>query len=178
MNLFVTAGVAVPNEVSNVGPEASAGFEYLLVHPFVLRTSIDYRLGNLDSPLLPKGKAHAASFSGTVLYYRGTRRLIGYLGFGLVYSFGWITTNATVGDSILAADRISGFEITGSPGYRFIFGLRHRQRFTLELRVTELRPDLITTRVEGPNLYSEAINPIKIHDIRLSIGYMISLSDR
>ena len=178
MNLHITAGVAMPNEVSDIGPEASINFEYLLEHPFVLRTTLDYRIGNMKAVSLPEGKAHAAGMSMSVLYYRGTYSLIGYVGVGLVYSFGWFDTEAAVDDSLLANDNISGFDVTNSPGYRFIFGLRHRHHFSIEIRLTELRPDLITTRRESPTGFSEFAEPLKIHDVRLSVGYLIPLSGR
>jgi len=176
MNIHLTAGVVSPSELISVGPEATFKYEFLFNHPFVLRTGLDYRFGRINQLKYPKGDYHGFTFSGECLYYKGSHRMKGYVGGGIIYNYSKVKTDQKAADSIMAADQISDVRIDPRFGYRFILGLRRSDIWSIELRVSDIRTNLVYERDLGPNRFSLERFRIKLSDIRVSVGYLLPLA--
>lgn len=175
MNIHLTGGVVSPSELVSVGPEATLKYEFLFSHPFVLRTGLDYRFGRMNQLKYPTGDYHGFTFSGECLYYRGSHRMKGFVGLGIIYNYSKIVTDQKAADSIMAAELISDVRIDPRFGYRFILGLRRYDNWSLEIRVSDIRTNLVYERDLGPNRFSLEKFRIKMSDIRISVGFLLPL---
>jgi hypothetical protein len=175
MSFHVTAGVASPSEILSIGPEMTLKYEFLFRHPFIIRTGLDYRFGRMNQIKYPHGDYHGFTTSAEFLHYRGTYRMTGFVGFGVVYNFSRVFLDDDVADSVWAAESISDVRFEPRLGYRLIFGVRRSKLWSFELRVTDIRTDLVYQRDLGPNRYSLERNKVKLSDIRISFGYLLPL---
>jgi hypothetical protein len=99
----------------------------------------------------------------------------GFVGAGIVYNYSLVSLDAWVTDSILAAEQISSVRVDPRFGYRIIFGVRRWDSWSFELRVTDIRTNLVYERHLAPNRYSLERQKIKLSDIRVSFGYLLRL---
>ena len=175
MNLHFTVGIDGPNRMVSMGPNVTVKYEWLLYHPFVLRAAVDYRYGKMESGLYPKGYFHGIIFSTKVLYYRGTNKLMGYVGLGVILSRSFIQLLPSVADSLRRTESVTDVRMQVKPGYRLTFGLRWKRVYSLELGITEVRPNLVTTATYTPTHYSVAKEQVRMNDFRLTIGYLLPL---
>ena len=175
MNLHFTAGVVSPSELISIGPEMTLKYEFLYSHPFVLRTGLDYRFGRMNQLKYPQGDYHGFTFSAEWLYYKGPHRMKGFVGAGVVYNYSLVETDKRAADSVLAAEQISDVRIDPRLGYRIIFGVRRSELWSFELRISDIRTNLVYQRDLGPNRYSLEKQRIKLSDIRVSLGYLLPL---
>ena len=175
MNLHITVGMASPSELLSIGPEFTIKYEFLFEHPFLLRTGLDYRYGRMNQLKYPKGDYHGFTTSAEALYYRGTNRMTGFVGGGIIYNISSISLDSRVADSILAGELISDVRLDNHLGYRLIFGLRRSRLWSFELRVTDVRTKLVYQRELAPYRYSLEKQKVKLSDIRISFGYLLPL---
>jgi hypothetical protein len=175
VNIHFTAGLASPSELVSVGPEFTIKYEYLVTHPFVLRTGLDYRYGRLNGLKYPDGNYHGFTTSGEVLYYRGSHKMTGFVGGGLLYNFNTLDIDNGSDDSILALNQISSVSMENRFGYRVIFGLRRYGTWSFELRISDIRNNLVYRRDLAPNRYSLQKEKVKLSDIRVSFGYILPI---
>ncbi len=175
MSLHVTAGVDGPTGIISAGPETTAKLEFLFYHPFFIRAAFDYRFGEVTSKVYPAGDLHTATFSGEILYYRGTRKLTGYVGLGLVWADHSFDLGESAGDSLLANSGITRVEVSNALGYRFTAGLRFKHAFSLEIGITGIQPNFVYTRQLGPTSYSEVKDKVRLNTVRVSFGYLFTL---
>ncbi len=175
MNFHFTAGVVSPSELISAGPELTFKYEILYHHPFVLRTGLDYRFGRMNQLKYPKGDYHSFTFSAEWLHYRGSHKMKGIAGAGLVYNYSHVLPDDPESDSIMALKQISDVEMDKRIGYRIILGLRRFDLWTFEVRITDIRTNLVYRRDLGPNLFSLEKQKIKLSDIGVSVGYLLPL---
>ena len=173
VNLHFTAGVVSPSELISAGPELTIKYELLFSHPFVVRTGLDYRYGRMNQLKYPKGGYHGFTFSAECLHYRGSHKMKGFAGAGVVYNYSRVSPDNPESDSIMVLQNISGVTIDKRLGYRIIFGLRRFDLWSFELRVTDIRTNLVYERNLGLNRFSLEKQKIKLSDVRVSVGYLL-----
>jgi hypothetical protein len=172
----VMAGVSSPNGVVSVGPEVSACYEVLVKHPIVVRTGLDYGYGKLTSQLNPRGDLHTLTVSLEALYYRGTDRLTGYIGGGPVFAFNWFNPSRAASDSLWANEGVTDVDLDRRVGYRFTLGLRYHKSYSLEIAITELRPNLIKWAHPSESTFSKEYKEIKTGSFRVTFGYVLPIT--
>ncbi len=175
MNFQFTAGLVSPSELISLGPELTFKYEFLFSHPFVLRTGLDYRYGRMNQLKYPKGDYHGFTTSAECLHYRGSHRMKGIIGAGVVYNYSSVALDGRVADSIMAAEQITDVRVEPHFGYRIILGVRRSDLWSFELRVTDIRTNLVYERDLAPNRFSLERQRIKLSDIRISFGYLLPL---
>lgn len=175
MTLHVTVGIDGPNGMLTAGPDITTKLEYLFHHPILLRAALDYRFGQIRSVLYPKAALHAAVISTEILYYRGTNKLTGYVGGGLVFATYFMDVYESESDSLLINRGINEVDIGNSLGYRITAGLRYRRVFSIEIGITEIEPQYIYTKRTSPQSYAEAKRPVELNEFRVSFGYLFTL---
>ncbi len=175
VNLHLTAGFNGPSRMITSGPEVTIKSEFMIHHPFVIRTAFDYRYGNMTSNLYPKGKFHGTTISTEILYYRGTNRMTGYFGIGFVYVKNYISLSPNTSNSLYETNKITEIYMLSKPGFRLSLGLRIYQRYSLELAITEVSPTLITKQYISENQFSTHSEKIRLNNVRLTVGYLVPL---
>ncbi|MEE8403903.1 MAG: hypothetical protein V3S17_00775 [candidate division Zixibacteria bacterium] len=174
-NFHITAGVSSPSDFATAGPEFTLKYELLFYHPIVLRTGVEYNRGRVTKISFPNGDYHGFTTSVEILYYRGTDRMMGFMGMGVVYNQSYLNMDGSVADSLLAAENISDVYLRGNAGYRFIFGLRKSRLWSFEIRMTDIRTHLVYRRNLGAYRYSIQREPVRLSDFRITLGYLIEL---
>jgi hypothetical protein len=172
----VTAGVHAANSVVRTGPDLSAKMEMLTIHPLVLRAFADYRFGEIRNKSFPSADMQQGMVGAEAIYYRGTNRLTGYLGFGVLYAFGDLSPTQAASDSLLQYELVDDIDYGADFGYRITLGLRFRQKYSLEIAVTELRPDIVYHRQFDPaNVTSEYKEEFRNSTFKITLGYVFTL---
>jgi len=176
INLHFAAGVSGPNGIVSTGPEISARYEMLVLHPLFVRGGIDYRYAKMNSGLHPKGNLHTTTLSLETLYYRGTDHLTGYIGGGIVYTFNWFNLTTAAADSLWTNESVTNVDVNPQTGYRITFGLRYHQSYSLEVSVTELRPDIVKRSTTGRTNFYEEYRETRTGSFRITLGYLLPLA--
>lgn len=174
-NLHATFGVNGPTSFLSAGPEITAKYEYRIYHPFLIRTSLDYRYGTITSNQFPDGSLNRYIVSGEAIYYRGTDFLTGYFGVGLLYSmYNFNPTDDALEfyNEVYGADDI---RVKPTFGYRFIAGLRWHRHFSIEIGITEIRPKIIYYKDISPTEFQETTQKFRFNDFKISLGYLFEL---
>ncbi len=172
-NLHFTIGVNGPNSIVSTGPEMSLKYEMLVQHPIVIRAAVDYKYGDVTTRLFPNGYIHTAVTSVEVFFYRGTDKLTGYLGAGIVYSYNYFKLTSAAADSLVTNHAINDVRIKNTFGYRITLGMRIHRSYAIEFAVTEVRPDFIYTARTSPSQYSEIAERTRLNDVRLTFGFLL-----
>ena len=176
--IHITAGAVGPNEVASAGPDFTLKNEFLIHHPVVVRAGIEYRFGSMSSKRFPHGHLQALTLATSVLYYRGTNRMTGYLGAGVVYVMSGLKMKTAVADSLFRAEDVTGIDLSNTLGYRFLLGLRYRNSFSLEISLTNTRPDFVKHSELNQFSSLDKSEPLKLNDVRVSLGYLFNLHRR
>lgn len=176
MSFHFTAGIVSPSEILSVGPEITFKYEFLFKHPFMIRTGLDYRFARINHHNYPHGNFHGFTTSAELLHYRGTDRMTGFVGAGVVYTFNDVVLDNDVADSVLVNESITDVRFEPKLGYRIIFGIRRSRLWSFEVRITDVRTNLVYERDLGPNRFSLERQEVKLGDIRVSFGYLLPLS--
>jgi hypothetical protein len=177
MNLHLAASVAIPNGIVSAGPEVSAMYEMLVIHPFVIRGGVDLKYCRMTSSLFPKGNLLSLPLSADAIYYRGTDHLTGYLGFGGMYAINSFSPTSATIDSLMQAGGFSDVDLRNEWGYRLTLGLRYKRCYSLELSVSEIYPEFIF-RGSGPaGENSRSMMTTRVGGVRLSIGYVFPIRE-
>jgi hypothetical protein len=177
VNAHISLGFRAPSDVVSAGPELSAKYELLIMHPVVVRTSVDYKYGELSARQYPRGPMHAVSFALESFYYRGTDKLTGYIGAGALFTVHSFKPHAWIADSLRSQFAIREVRIDAAPGFRIALGLRYRSVYALELTITEMRSNLNYIRDTGIGMVAERKEEIRLSDIRVTFGYLFTLRD-
>jgi hypothetical protein len=175
MNLHLTVGIDGPNGILSVGPVVSSNWELLVVHPFMVRGLVEGSYSQTRSKHLPKGHLWTVSAGADAIYYRGTDRLMGYLGGGVFYASHFFSPFATTSDSLLAGEGITDIEVKPDWGYRIILGLRHHRVYSLELVLSELRRDFRKIGRSSQGIESRAYQPTRTGNFRITFGYLFEI---
>ncbi len=175
LNLHFTIGVSGPDGLVATGPETTTKFEMLMMHPFVVRTAFGYRFGKVNSKLHPMGYLHGMTASVEALYYRGTHKLTGYIGVGIVHTLHHYQLARAAADSLYANYRIDDVSMQRAFGYRIILGLRLHRIFSIEIGITEVKPKLAYTSHLSKDSYSITKEKIRLSDVCVTVGYLLTL---
>ncbi len=170
----VSAGIGSPNRLTGPTAELTAKYEVLLFHPLVARTAIDYRIGKVTSKLYPKGILQGATLSLEFFAYRGTRRLTGYLGLGVVYAYHSYSLSKAAADSLRTNHLISDIDVIPTFGYRLTLGLRFHRSVSLEIGITEVSPKLKYIQWLSPSSYATSYEKVRLSEARVTLGYLWS----
>ncbi|MBU0982867.1 MAG: hypothetical protein KKA42_03290 [candidate division Zixibacteria bacterium] len=170
-----TAGLTSPNGIVSLGPELSSKFEMLVVHPFLVRGALDLNYGKTVSALYPQGDLYSLTMAGDALYYRGTNHLMGYVGIGFVYTFYHFSASRASMDSLFAEERVVDVDVDKALGYRLTLGLRMHRSYSLELGITEIRPEFLLQADEGNGTISRWRKSTRTSSFRLTFGYLLPL---
>ncbi|UCG60884.1 MAG: hypothetical protein JSV52_11200 [Candidatus Zixiibacteriota bacterium] len=176
VNLHLTAGFNGPGSVVSTGPELTVKYEWMVHHPFIVRAAFDYRYGTVRSVVYPDGDLHRGQLSLEVLYYRGTKKLMGYIGAGAVYSLNKFSLADTDTDSLYTNYEITDVNISNVPGYRITVGLRIHSVYSIEIGLTDTRPSYVYTRQYSPTRFGISSKQFRSNDFRISFGYLFHLS--
>ncbi|MCP4686147.1 MAG: hypothetical protein GY867_11980, partial [bacterium] len=143
MSAHVTVAVTAPNGIVSAGPELSAKYELLVIHPFVVRGAVDFKYCHTVSDLFPKGELFSLPLSLDAIYYRGTDHLTGYIGFGGIYAVNYFTPGSSTLDSLTRYQSVVDVEMRDEFGYRLTLGLRYKKAYSLEISISEIYPEFI-----------------------------------
>jgi len=175
VNVHFTIGLRGPNNFVSSGPELTSKYEIRLIHPLIVRAAFDYRFGKVNSVLFPHGRLHTATVSVDLLYYRGTNKLTGYLGLGVVYAFHHYTLSHNAADSLLKNHQVRDVSVKPNFGFRITMGLRFHRNISLEIGITEIRPKLEFVKWLSENSYSVTTQRMRLSDVRITLGYLWSI---
>ncbi len=178
-NIHIAAGVRTANDIVKSAPEFGAKIEYLLVHPLVLRTSVDYGFSSVKNSRYPLGDRRSFDIAAEAFIYRGRKKITAYLGAGAVYSVNsfkaegrYMDTIFTVTDTIVRS--ISRIEIEDKYGYRFMLGIRIQEKYSFELGYQEIRPNFLLYSPQESDRYNIFYRPSKLSTLRITLGYIFS----
>lgn len=174
-NLHFSTGVVSPNDIVSVGPVVSAKYEMLMVHPFMMRATVDFEYGRITSYRFPQGNLYSMMFGTDAIYYRGTNRLTGYIGFGLVYALHHFVSFQKSADSLLTNEGVTSVDLEHKLGYRLTLGLRYHKSYSLEISVVEIRPSFKKTGVDARGGETRSYLPIRTSGFRITIGYLFEI---
>ena len=175
MSLHFTAGLSNPNGIVTAGPVLSANYEILVIHPFMVRGTVDFKYGRVRSNLFPQGHLWSTMLGGDAIYYRGTNYITGYIGFGIVYSLhNFVPFDATA-DSLYQNEGITDVDVQQKWGYRLVLGLRYHKSYSLEVGVVELQPDFKKTAVGSNGGESRSYQTTRAGSFRITVGYLFEI---
>lgn len=175
MSLHFTAGLANPNGIVTAGPVLSVNYEMLVIHPFMVRGTIDFKYGRMKSNLFPQGHLWTTMIGGDAIYYRGTNYLTGYVGFGFVYSFhNFVSFDATA-DSLLVNEGVTDVDMEQKWGYRLVLGLRYHKCYSLEVGVVELEPDFKKIGFDTNVSETRSYQTTRAGSFRITVGYLFEI---
>ncbi len=175
INLHFTAGVSGPNGIISVGPMMSGNVEVLVIHPFMIRGTVDLAYGHTRSNLFPKGRLWSMTVGGDAIYYRGTNHLTGYVGAG-----GFLATHSfspfrETADSLNFYDGITQVDLQQAWGYRLILGLRYHRSYSLELAVSEVSPEFKKTSRTENGGETRSYEATHTGTFRITLGYLFRI---
>ncbi|MFZ5980489.1 MAG: hypothetical protein ACOYVF_07630 [Candidatus Zixiibacteriota bacterium] len=184
MNLHFNAGIGTPSRIMSSGPVVSSKWEVLAMHPVILRGTLDYRYGHFRSEAFENlndigdcdGKIHQFTLAGDALYYRGTNKLTGYLGLGVLFTYASIRLSE-VSRELLEQHNIDRITIKPELGYRLILGLRYLRIYSLEISITEVEPDFVLSSRTIRGAHSETTSRTDFSGFQISLGYLWTLKD-
>jgi len=177
-------GMHTGNETVETGPSLGAKFEVLPVHPLVLRAGVEYRFGQVRGLFVPAGDIHEFYASADLIYYRGTNKLTGYLGAGLLIGGAAFSPLESVTDSLMDEDwglepsdviRDVDVGVETEWGYRITLGLRFRETVSFEINITEIEPQFVY-RVRSRDVdRTEIREEFRNNSFNITFGYVISI---
>jgi hypothetical protein len=175
MSVHFTAGLSNPNGIVTAGPIFSVNYEMLVLHPFMVRGTVDFRYGRMRSNLFPQGHLWSTMLGADAIYYRGTDYLTGYIGFGFVYAFhNFVPFDATA-DSLRVNEGVVDVDMKQKWGYRLILGLRYHKSYSLEVGVVELEPDFRITGADSNSMETRSYQTTRTGSFRITLGYLFEI---
>ncbi len=174
-NLHLSVGAASPTELLPITPLMSVRGEWMLFHPFVLRPSVDYRFGHTRQGNKPDGFMHQVVFGLEGFLYRGTSRLTGYAGFGLIWAVNDFDLDASAADSLQRNDNLAAVTLDNSFGYRISLGVRWSEVYSIEVNVTELDSRMHFTSQQVGAVFQTYSEEVDLGDFRVNFGYLFNL---
>lgn len=174
-NLHLSVGYRGSSNIVSAGPDVTAMYELMVWHPIVVRVSAGYGFGTMISRLHPAGKIHSGTIAIEGLYYRGSKHMTGYIGFGVIYTTWHLIMEHSTVDSLWREHSISNVSIQNTPGFRLIMGLRRDVKYSLELSITEVRPRFLYTSHFSSSEFAEEREQVRLNDYRIMVGYLIEL---
>lgn len=177
MNAHFSMAVTAPNGIVSTGPEISAKYELLVVHPFMVRGAVDFKYCHTVSELFPKGQLLSLPLSLDAIYYRGTDHLTGYIGFGGIYAINFFSPNSSTLDSLTQYKSVTDVDMRNEFGYRLTLGLRYKKTYSLEVSISEIYPEFIMHGVGDNGEITRSMMTTRVGGFRLSIGYLFTIRE-
>ncbi len=174
-SIHIYGGIQSPNRDLNTGFETGAKFEYLFIHPYILRLGLDYSRATITDPFAPSGTKNSWTISSDMLVYIGNDGIISYLGGGLTYGFNGITLDNSSRDSLKTNLDVDEVGLTNNFGYRVFVGLRFEEKIVFEMSFQQSNPDYIYRRQLAPDKFSIQHLDGTFSVARVTLGYLIPL---
>jgi hypothetical protein len=168
--IHITAGVAGLGGIVSAGPEIALKYEALVIHPFILRGGCDLKYAQTVSKFFPKGNLYSAALSVDALYYRGTDRLTGYVGLGVVFAGGSFAPSPATADSLFRYEHVTAVDVKPKLGYRITLGLRVHRWYSFELAITEICPDFVKHASGPEGVASRRFETARTGGFRFTVG--------
>ncbi len=175
MAIHLSVGMTAPNGLAKLGVDFITRYEFRPAHPVLVRASMDYRLSPVKHVRYPNGTIFGPMLSLETLYYRGTNRLTGYIGGGVVLALYDLATSSADADSLRRFHNVYDVDLKPTPGYRLTFGLRFHHTTSLEVSITDVRPSFVYIADLGGGSYSRRLSKARFNDFRVSIGYVFPI---
>ncbi len=182
VSLHVSAGVAVDNGILSTGPLIGVKYEWRVVHPLVLRGGFDFRVGQAETRIWPNGSLEpSAVITGPfqsmaidldIFYYRGTNKLMGYIGVGAICSFERYSANDASAASLRHDFGIDQVGMSQQFGYSLLLGLRFKKSYSFEIGISELRPDVTYAGHRSSASYVTGVSETRLGSFRVSLGHI------
>jgi len=177
MNAHFTVAVTTPNGIISAGPEISAKYEILVVHPFVVRGAVDFKYCHTVSELFPKGELISLPLSLDAIYYRGTDHLTGYIGFGALYAINSFNPKSSTIDSLMRYESVTNVDMRHEWGYRLTLGLRYQRAYSLEISISEIYPEFVMSGAGPDGEITRSMVTTRVGGFRLSVGYLFPIRE-
>jgi hypothetical protein len=174
-SIHLYGGLHSPNRDLRTGFETGAKFEYLVVHPYIMRLGLDYSQANITDPFVPSGIKSSWTFSTDAMVYIGSDGIISYLGVGATYGINAIDLDNSARDSLKTNLDIDVVSLSNNFGYRVFLGLRFDERVVFEMSFQQSNPEYIYRRRLTPDTFSEQRFDGTFSVARVSLGYLIPL---
>jgi hypothetical protein len=175
VNAHVAIGVVAPNGIIDAVPELSGHLEASVAHPFVVRSSVDFRYSSVATSQWPQGNLFSTTLSTDLLYYRGTDRLTAYFGVGVLYALNSFDVDKKELDSLYALDGITDVRFENNLGIRLTIGMRFRARYSVEIAFTRMDAGFIYDRRLSATMFAFNRREVSLNDARVSVGYIFPL---
>ena len=78
-------------------------------------------------------------------------------------------------DSLWHNERVNDVDLSKQVGYRITLGVRISKSYSIELSITELRPDIIKNGERDQGMLSRESEEIKTGSFKVMFGYVIPL---
>lgn len=170
MAIHVSAGLNGPNGIVTAGPTIASRLEFLVAHPFVVRLSAQGDLQKVRSAQYPDGDLWSMKFGFEGFYYRGTDRLMGYIGAGAVFAVHSFNPEDRVLDSLNSLYGYTDIGMDSRFGYRIFLGMRFKKHYSLEVAVTEESPDFTFTGTYEGNTTSRSRDGTRTSAFSVMLG--------
>jgi hypothetical protein len=170
-----SGGLSGPNGIVSAGPEIATRFETLVVHPFMVRATAAGSYAHTKSNLFPKGRLYTLTLGTDAIYYRGTNHLTGYIGFGFIYTMSRFDSFAHTADSLFRNEGVTDVDMEPEFGYRVVLGLRYHKNYSLELSVSELRPDFRKSGRDLSGTEMRTYQTTRTGTFKIMLGYVVPL---
>ena len=174
--LHLSAGISAPNGVMSSGVELSASYEMRVTHPLVVRGSIELQRHTLTSFLFPRGDKTSINLAVGGIYYRGTNRLTGYIGAAAVYGINFFDPTSRTLDSLNLREGVTEMSFGNKLGYRLTLGLRIRKKYSFEINVTEMYPNLRRKIQITPTQFRQKEEKVRTGTFRFMFGYLLPIA--
>ncbi len=168
-------GIQSPNRDLLAGFEAGAKFEYLVIHPYILRFGLDYSESTVTDPFAPAGTKSSLTLSSEALVYIGKNGIISYMGLGVTYGINSIDINSSTRDSLKRTLDIDEVGLTNNYGYRVFVGMRFAEKIVFEMSFQQSNPQYIYKRQINAETFSEQNIDGTFSVARVTLGYLIPL---
>lgn len=173
-NIHMTIGINGPNRVAGVSPEITLKYEWLIDHPYLVRLSAGYTNSLIDSRFYPNGTLHGFTIVSEIMAYRGSNKLMAFVGTGPMLSLGVLNLTSRATDSLKNEHNITQVMFKPNFGYRLSFGLRYHRVYSLEISMSRYKANFLYRQTFSNGTLAEYYDDAKISDVRITIGYLFN----
>lgn len=176
ITIQASIGIWGPSNLLSAGPELAVRSEFLLSHPLSFRAGVELRQYQAEDFASPRGDVASATVVGELAVYRGTHKLMGFLGVGAGYTFFSFEPDARTRDSLSRNESIDDIALEHAVLFRAFLGLRFRQRYAVEIKFSDTRGRFTTARsASGTMLFETEDKGTAAGAVSLTVGYVFDL---
>lgn len=168
-------GFQTPNRDLRAGFELGAKYEFLVIHPYMMRLGADYSQARVTDPFAPAGIKQSLTLSADAVAYRGTNGVISYLGVGLAFGAHDFDISGKALDSLNRTEGVTSVSLSNKFGYRVFIGMRFHELFVFEMSFQQANPDYVKRKQTSPTEYSEIREDGTFSVARVTFGYLLKL---